>query len=145
MKTILIPFNARKSLALGSKEGFRIEGPILYFPEKGAIFYKTSITGDAEGMGFVTVGVKYFEDSRLFLRQLERQLKGETDLGLWQGEKFDLSKNLVEVDISTEDFDKIAANAKQSYKLRDTYIKDSMRLIINLEGTIGMDKIGYGK
>lgn len=145
MRAKIIPYNPRKSLALGGERGIEINGPILYVPGKGFLVYETSLTGDVDGMDFVTMGVKYFEERSPFLTQLERQLRGEKDLGgIWKGERFDLSNQQAEVDIPDEELKKIISAARRSYRNLDRFKRDSMKLILDIETRMGREKIGYG-
>ena len=143
MKAYLVPFRFQRRLALGGEEGLGIEGPILYVPDRGAILYKTGITGDAERMGFVTNGVDYFSDDTAFLSQLERQVKGEKIRGIWRGSKFDLSEGLFEADIPDEEFNNVAKIAKEAYEALRRFRLDSMKLITDLQKQTGQNI--YGK
>ena len=142
MKAYLIPFRFDRRIAVGSPDGWKIEGPILYAPNKGAIFYTAGIHGDAEGMGFVTNGVDYFDHSEIILSQLERQIRGEEpQFGLWKGSKFDLSEGVVEVEISDLEIDAIATKAKEAYDALGMFRNQSMKLAFDLEGRVGREKI----
>jgi hypothetical protein len=144
MRAYIVPFRFQRRLALGNEEGLDIKGPILYVPERGAILYKTGITGDAERMGFVTNDVDYFSDDLALLSQLERQVKGERPQhGNWESPKFDLSEGLLEVDVSDGEFNDIAKMAKEAYEVLRRFRLDSMKLITELQRQGGQNI--YGK
>ncbi|NQU79342.1 hypothetical protein HQ545_06265 [Candidatus Woesearchaeota archaeon] len=137
MKGYLIPYKPDKCLAVGNGE--RIQGPILFVPDKGIIYYDASITGDCDGVGFVTTGADYFEDQETFLRVLQDQLEGKVMEG-YEGAKYDLSEGVADVEISEQDFTNIADTARESYVALNKFRLDAVRLVLDLEAEIGRDK-----
>lgn len=131
----LIPFKFGRSLALGRPpEGFRIGGPILYFPGHGAIFYKSSIQGDAERMGIVTIDVGEFENQEIFLSQLERQMKGQKpEYGDWTGSRIDLSDGVIEIRVPKSKLAEIAGKALEAYAALDKFRTDAMQIYLDLK------------
>ena len=138
IKAFYVPFQGGKSLAFGDpKEGCRLKGPILYVPKKGAVFYQSSVQGDADGMGIVTVDADSFEGGvgrEMYLEQLGKQIMGDPSVSEeYKGEKFDLSQGVREVEISEEDFKDIAMDAKTAYTHLNRFRRDAFKLIFKLE------------
>ena len=140
MKAYLIPLKLGNCAAFGGSEGYRLKGPILYVPEQGAIFYESSVMGDADGMGIVPVGLDFFESRGIFLEQLGRQIKGEKLEAPYDTKKFDLSQGVLDVDIPEVEFQNIATEAKLAYSALERFRNKSFNLISGLE-----EKLGYKK
>ncbi len=130
-KGYLIPFRFRK-IEIGGPDGYNSKGPVLYVPNKGAILYTSSIAGDDEHSGIVTIGVAGFEDG-ILLSQIREGLEGKHAR---TGDAYDLSQEVREVDVPEEVFRGIANKARTSYRALDSFKRDAMRLILDLEHRI---------
>lgn len=132
MKAYLVPLHLGACAFFGDSEGYQLKGPILYVPGQGAIFYESSVTGDADKSGPVLVGVDFFESRPVFLEELERQIKGELKFPC-TAKKFDLSLGVLEVDILDSDFKDIATEANTAYTALDRFREKSFSLISRLQ------------
>jgi len=141
MKAYLVPLKLGNCAAFGDSEGYRLKGPILYVPEQGAIFYESSVMGNADGMGIVPVGVDFFESKDMFLEQLGRQIRGEKLESPYNTEKFDLSQGVLDVDIPEAEFQNIATEAKTAYEALERFRTQSFSLISGLEQKLGHKKL----
>ena len=143
MKAYLIPFRFDRRIAVGSPDGWKIEGPILYAPNKGIILYKSAVQGYTNDRRFITADVVSFEDSPLILDQLERQIRGQTLLLLdgYYGLEFDLSEGVIEVEVSDLEIDTIAAKSNESHDVLRKFAALSLKLVGDLEERVGREKI----
>lgn len=132
MQAYLVPFRFGRA-AFGDKEGYRLKGPILYAPERGAIFYDSGAMGDSDGFCIVTIGVDFFENEGIFLKQLGRQIRGEKLGPPYEGKEFDLSGGVSEVDIPESEFQKISDGAKTVRDSLERFKEMSLNLISRLE------------
>ena len=119
----------------------RMKGPIVYVQDRGAIFYETSLMGDADACGLVVIGTDYFESRKLLLNQLEKGVKGRDLDGEYVGIVFDLSEGVQEVDISEKEFMRTERTAKIAYQNLDFFRNSSMKIMFNLEKIVGRKEI----
>ena len=129
----------RRKLGFGAN-GDKLKGPILYVPKQGAIFYESSLIGDIDGCAIVPIGVDYFESTGIFLEQLGRQVRGEKLESPYNTEEFDLSRDVIDVDISEAEFQNIASEARTAYDALEKFRNQSFNLISRLEEKLGSDK-----
>jgi len=140
MQAYLVPLKLGNCATFGDSEGYTLKGPIVYVPKQGAIFYESSIVGDADVMGIVPIGVDFFESNDILLEQLGRQIRGEK-LGVpYDDEKFDLSRGVLDVDIPEAEFQNIATEAKTAYDALGRFRNQSFNLITGLEEKLGHKK-----
>ncbi len=143
MKAYYLPFQGGKCAAFSGSEGYRLKGPILFVPEKGAIFYETSFTGDAECGGLVTNGVDFFEGRGLLLEQIAMQMQGKIHphvADIYHGEKFDLSQGVKEVEIPEQVFEEIAKQSNIAYIALEKFKSEAFKLVFGLERKLHRDK-----
>ncbi len=136
MKAYIVPWRLGNRLAIGG-EGYRLKGPILFVLEQGAIFYESSLAGDGDGCGFVTVATDRFERDQEFLRGLWRQIKGEKLEEPYNTKRFDLSQGVLEVDIPEAEFRSVAAEAEIAYPALRRFRDYAFTLISGIESRIG--------
>ena len=140
MKAQLLPWKRGSCVAWGM-DGYKLQGPVLYVPREGAILYKSSIMGDADGMGIVPVSVDLFEYRDFALEILERQIRGEKLEAPHDTEKYDLSQGVQEVDIPEAEFRSIATDARTAYEKLDSFRNQAFSVISNLERKLGHEKL----
>lgn len=131
MKGYLVPLKPGKKVGFG-REGYNLEGPILYLPEKGAILYRSSLRGDANGSALVPIAVKDFFEKGIFLTQLGKQVRGERLEPPYNTEEFNLSEGVLEVDLTEAEFQDIATLANIAEIALNRYREKAIRLIGNV-------------
>jgi len=129
LKAYLIPF-CRKKIAIG-KEGRKIIGPILYVPQKGAIFYESSVMGDVDASAIVPISVDHITYDNIFLSKIQGGIDGEH---AGTRSEFDLSTVVKDIEISEEEFNRIIKEIGEAFGKLKELRHDAMKMIWDLEG-----------